>query len=194
MPVEPSQVVVAYDFSKSAHAALTRAVALACRAPWHVLQIVCVIDPHFPFPAVPSDEKKVGIDYADRVQEAAGKVLADELARQDAKHPIHFFVHARIGKPADEILGVARDVGADLIILGTHGLTGMERAMIGSVAERVAREAGCSVEIVREKTYAYVPLLEVTDTPHADHQYVPPHRYTYESQRVERRPRDWPLY
>jgi hypothetical protein len=41
-------------------------------------------------------------------------------------------------------------------------LTGVERIMIGSVSERIAREAGCTVEIVREKTYPYVPLLEVT--------------------------------
>lgn len=192
MQVEHSQVVVAYDFSKTGHVALSRAVQLACRAPWHVLQIVCVIDPHFPFPAVPA--KHVDVHYADRVQEAAGKVVAEELARHEAKEPVHFFVHARIGKPAPEILGVARDVGADLILIGSHGLTGVERFMVGSVAERVMREAGCTVEIVREKTYSYVPLLEVTDTPHQDHQYVPPHRYTYEEQRVERRPKDWPLY
>jgi nucleotide-binding universal stress UspA family protein len=193
MPVEHSQVVVAYDFSKSGHLALTRAVALASRAPWHVLQIVCVIDPHFPFPAVPTHDK-VDISYADRVQQEAAKVVADELVSQDARQPLHFFVHARIGKAAPEILGLARDVGADLILLGSRGLTGLERAVIGSVAERVVREAGCTVEIVREKTYSYVPLLEVTDTPHQDHQYVPPHRYTYEDHRAERRPDDWPLY
>ncbi|HUS29060.1 MAG TPA: universal stress protein [Kofleriaceae bacterium] len=193
MSVEHAQVVVAYDFSKSAHIALTRAVALACRAPWHVLQIVCVIDPHFPFPAVPTDDK-VDIHYADRVQEAAGKVVADELAKQDAKRAVHFFVHARIGKAAPEILGVAKDIGADLIMLGSRNVTGIERFLLGSVAERVVREAGCAVEIVKEKAYSYVPLLEVTETPHQDHQYVRPHRYTYEDDRVERRPDDWPLY
>ena len=124
MPVENTQVVVAYDFSKSAHAALTRAVEIAVRAPWHVLQIVCVIDPHFPFPAVPSKDK-VDIDYADRVQQEAAKVVVEELARQEARRPIHFFIHARIGKPVTEILGVARDVGADLILLGSRGVTGL---------------------------------------------------------------------
>jgi nucleotide-binding universal stress UspA family protein len=157
---EPSQVVVGFDFGKSSLAALTRAIALAERAPWHVLQIVCVIDPHFPFPAVPA--RHVDAGYAERVQEAIWEIVSEELVNNEVRTPLHFFVHARIGKPVDEILSVARSVGADLIMVGTHGLTGIERVMIGSVSERIAREAGCTVEIVREKTYPYVPLLELT--------------------------------
>jgi len=157
---QPREVVVGFDFGKSSHAALSRAIALAGRAPWHVLHIVCVIDPHFPFRAVPAE--RVGPGYADRVQEAIWELLTEEIVRNDVRTPLHFFIHARIGKPVDEILSVARDVGADLIMVGTHGLTGIERVMIGSVSERIAREAGCTVEIVREKTYPYVPLLEVT--------------------------------
>lgn len=157
---QPSEVVVGFDFGQASHAALSRAIAVAERAPWHVLHIVCVIDPHFPFPSVPA--KHVDAGYADRVQEAVAKVVAEELQRNDVTTPIHFFVHARIGKAVEEILSVAHDVGADLIMVGTHGLTGVERIMIGSVSERIAREAGCTVEIVREKTYPYVPLLEVT--------------------------------
>lgn len=159
---EPSQVVVGFDFSHSSHAALSRAVALALRAPWHVLQIVCVIDPHFPFPAIPTD-KKVDRLYADRVRHEAAAVVAAEVAQQDDSAEVHFSIHARIGKPVDEILGVALEVGADIILVGTRGLTGIERAMLGSVSERIAREAGCTVEIVREKVYPYVPLLQVTD-------------------------------
>jgi nucleotide-binding universal stress UspA family protein len=193
MPEQHNQVVVAYDFSNSSHVALVRAVEVACRAPWHVLQVVCVIDPHYAFPAVPTNEK-IDIRYADRVMEEATRIVAEELARHTQKGPVHFYIHARIGRPAEEILDVARDVGADLILLGTHGVTGLERFILGSTAERVVREAGCTVEIVKEKTYSYVPLLEVIDTPHADHSYVPPHRYTYEDHRAERRPNDWPLY
>jgi nucleotide-binding universal stress UspA family protein len=190
---QKSQVVVAYDFSKSGHLALTRAATLAVRAPWHVLQIVVVVDPHYPFPSVPTNEK-VDINYADRVQQVASQVVADELFKLEPKQPVHFFVHARIGKPVDEILDVARSVGADIILIGSHNITSVERWMLGSVAERVAREAGCSVEVVKDKTYSYVPLLEVVDTPHQDHPYVPPHRYTYQDRRAERRPNDWPLY
>src|SRR5512146_2905948 len=117
---QPSEVVVGFDFGQASHAALSRAIALAERAPWHVLHIVCVIDPHFPFPAVPA--KHVDADYADRVQEAIWTLVTEELQRNAITTPLHFFVHARIGKAAEEILSVAEDVGADLILVGTHGL------------------------------------------------------------------------
>lgn len=49
------------------------------------------------------------------------------------------------GAPAPEIVKYARDNGIDLIILGTHGRTGVSRALLGSVAERVVRTAACPV-------------------------------------------------
>lgn len=192
MSAEHSQVVVGFDFSQSGRAAVERAIGVAIRAPWHVLHFVCVIDPHFAFPSLPA--KRVDIDYAARVQEEVTSIVGQELAAKLVTDRIHFFVHARIGKPAQEILGVAEDVGADLIIVGSKGLTGIERAVLGSVSEKVVREAKCTVEVARPKTYEYVALAEVVDNPEPHRKYVPPHRYTYESQRVNRRPNDWPLY
>ena len=161
--METSQVVVGFDFSHSAHAALERALALASRAPWHVLPKVSVIEPHMAFPAGPA--RRVDAGYAARVEEAVRALVDQELDARLIADRVRYFVHARIGKPVKEILGVATDVGADLILVGTKGLTGLERAMCGSTAERIVREAGCTVEVVRAKTYAYVPLLEVTDAP-----------------------------
>ena len=161
--MEPSQVVVGFDFSHSAHAALERALELADRAPWHVLHVVSVIDPHMAFPAVPA--RKVDADYAERVDAAVHALVDRELAARGAEGRVRYRVHARIGKTVKELLGAASDVGADLILVGTKGLTGLERAMVGSTAERIVRDAGCTVEVVRAKSYAYVPLLEVTDAP-----------------------------
>ena len=191
MSAEHSQVVVGFDFSRSGHAALERGIGVAARAPWHVLHFVCVIDPHFAFPSLPA--KHIDVDYADRVQAEVSAIVEQELNDKRIADRVNFFVHARIGKPAREILGVAQDVGADLIIVGSKGLTGVERAVLGSVSEKVVREAGCSVEVARPKTYDYVPLLKIVEAKE-HHKYVPPHRYTYEDQRVNRRPPDWPLY
>lgn len=55
----------------------------------------------------------------------------------------------RHGEPADTIMHVAEKVGARHIVMGTHGRRGLERALLGSVAERVVRRAGCPVTIVR---------------------------------------------
>ena len=54
------------------------------------------------------------------------------------------------GAPAAEIAGYAETVGADLIVLPSHGRTGMKRLLIGSVAERVVRFAHCPVLVLRE--------------------------------------------
>ena len=54
-----------------------------------------------------------------------------------------------VGSPADEIVGVARQEGVGLIVMGTHGRTGIKRLLMGSVAEAVIRSAPCPVLIYR---------------------------------------------
>ena len=53
------------------------------------------------------------------------------------------------GDPAGEIVRYAADAGVDVIVLGTHGRTGVERLLMGSVAEKVMRDAPCSVLVVK---------------------------------------------
>ncbi len=53
------------------------------------------------------------------------------------------------GDPASEIVRYAADQQADVIVIGTHGRTGVDRLVLGSVAERVMREAHCSVLVVK---------------------------------------------
>jgi nucleotide-binding universal stress UspA family protein len=53
------------------------------------------------------------------------------------------------GDPAGEISRYAADAGIDVIVIGTHGRTGVDRLVMGSVAERVMREAKCSVLVVK---------------------------------------------
>jgi nucleotide-binding universal stress UspA family protein len=55
----------------------------------------------------------------------------------------------RAGDPATEIISTARDSGADLIVLGSHGRTGLSRVLLGSVARSVAQESTVSVLVVR---------------------------------------------
>lgn len=180
MSLQDNQIVVAFNLSKSSHAALDRAIQVAQRSPLNVLHFIYVLE---------------HADYqeAERIQKQVADVVAKELEARSIKDGVHFFVHARIGKPASEILMLAKEIGADKIIIGTKGLTGVERIVLGSVAEKVVREAGCSVEVARDKTYGWVPLLDVIEV-EATHKYVPPHRYWYEDHRIEKRPAEWPLY
>jgi hypothetical protein len=55
------------------------------------------------------------------------------------------------GKPAEAIIETANEKSADLIILGSHGRTGIERLLMGSVAERVIVMSSCAVMVVKGK-------------------------------------------
>jgi nucleotide-binding universal stress UspA family protein len=72
------------------------------------------------------------------------------------------------GDPATEIVGYAREAGSDVIVMGTHGRTGLERLLMGSVAEKVMREAPCSVLVVkvpRGVSVAETPRMAVAAGP-----------------------------
>ena len=60
------------------------------------------------------------------------------------------------GKPFVEIISAAKDWQADLIVMGTHGRTGLEHVLIGSVAEKVVRKAPCPVLTVRHPEHNFV--------------------------------------
>ena len=57
--------------------------------------------------------------------------------------------HAREGDPADAILDVAEETGADLIVVGNKGMTGARRFLLGSVPNKISHHAPCGVYIVR---------------------------------------------
>ncbi len=75
---------------------------------------------------------------------------AEQLPERGARIELHAKEASNV---ADAIVQFAADVSADVILLGTHGRTGVTRLFLGSVAETVVRSAGCSVFIVRGKTH-----------------------------------------
>ncbi|MBI2392591.1 MAG: universal stress protein [Deltaproteobacteria bacterium] len=60
-------------------------------------------------------------------------------------------IHGVIGAAAESLVVIAAALDADAIFVGTHGRTGLKRALRGSVAEEVVRRAGCAVHVVRER-------------------------------------------
>ena len=57
----------------------------------------------------------------------------------------------QVGAPSEEIVKVAKEWSADLLVIGSHGRGGMQRALLGSVAETVMRHAPCPLVVVRSK-------------------------------------------
>jgi len=185
------QVVIGYDFSPSAEQALQRAVEVACRAPQHVLHVIAAIDPRNGLPVIATH--KVDYAYAEQIQALVADHVKQAFAGRPSVSEVQFFVHARIGRPADEILDLAREVGADLVFVGSHSLTGLERLVLGSVSARVVREAHCPVMVVRPKTYEAVDLMKVIRYDHERKAYTPPHRFSYVDRQAITRPNDWPI-
>jgi nucleotide-binding universal stress UspA family protein len=84
------------------------------------------------------------------VAKLQGKNLLDDYrGRLSLKETALEFVVE--GSPADEIVKAAREWPADIIVIGSHGRGGLQRALIGSVAEAVTRHAPCPVLVVRAK-------------------------------------------
>ena len=81
--------------------------------------------------------------------ELSGYLRGIELQLNQNGNPIYSEV--RFGRPAEEIIGYAHDIQADLIAMSTHGRSGLARWAYGSVADRVLTHAECPVLLVRAK-------------------------------------------
>jgi nucleotide-binding universal stress UspA family protein len=144
------EVVVATDGSKHA----MHALQFTSRLPLpegSKLTLVHVVRPHRPFhPLLPGRKEQFEQAAAELLQrqEAAGReLLAAAGALLDAG-PGAVRQELRFGDPAGEILRVAGEYDTDLIVAGARGVSLLEGLLMGSVADRLVKQAGCSVLIV----------------------------------------------
>lgn len=89
------------------------------------------------------------------LQQQSQRRLA-ELVDDDLRSQIPIETVVRTGHPVQEILGAARRLGVDLIIMSTHGYTGLKHILLGSITENVVRHAPCPVLVVREHEHEFV--------------------------------------
>lgn len=90
---------------------------------------------------------------ADFVEKVENSELAPFLA-QWSPGGVEIAGRVRLGDPAEEILAEIEEWNADLVVVGTHGRSGLSRILIGSVAEAVARRAACDVLVIPRTTFA----------------------------------------
>lgn len=133
-------ILFATDFSSASDEALPHAEALARQAGARLL-IVHVEEPPL---AYGGGELYYGIPEPD-----SARILAMLEAVKPASKDLPYVHRMALGDPAAEIVRLAADEGAELIVLGTHGRTGMLRFLMGSVAEAVVRRATCPVMVYR---------------------------------------------
>jgi nucleotide-binding universal stress UspA family protein len=140
-------ILVPIDFSASSEQALAYAVPLAraCGARLtllHVVEPVATPDFAASFPLVLEN---------DRVMAECKAHLARVARDLKIQPPLLEKLLVRQGRSFNEIAGAARTLKADLIVIATHGYTGLKHALLGSTAERVVRHAPCPVLVVRER-------------------------------------------
>ena len=148
MSNEALRVLIPVDFSEPSRMAMAWAFDYAQRADCE-LHLLHVIDRQLHKGDLKASAATIEAEL-DEIARAAEEELAgmapsaEERARVGKIHR-----HTASGKPADEIVAVAEKLGIELIVMGTHGRTGVRRAVIGSVAEAVVRHAPCTVVCVK---------------------------------------------
>jgi universal stress protein A len=140
--MEMHTILVPTDFSPHAAHALQEALVLATRDKAHVLLVHILPILTFTWG---EDWGLARTDLEDKIHADA----AEQLAAIAAQHPGLMETCVCWGDPATEICRVAKERQSDLIVMSTHGRTGLAHVFIGSVAERVVRYAPCAVLIVR---------------------------------------------
>lgn len=135
------------DFSDASRAAMEVAADLARRFGAELVLLHAYPIPGYTFPdgSVVASPKMMQ-ELAEQAERHLGEWRSD--AERLAGGP-RVGMEKAVGEPAAEILSYARESGVDLLVLGTHGRTGLEHALMGSVAERVVRKAHCPVLTVR---------------------------------------------
>jgi len=132
------RLLVATDFSPGSRAALAQVDRLAARGTALEIDLVHVLEP-LPFVVPPAPV--IGFERAR--EEGAQRQLERSAAalRRRLGTRARVQVHLENGPAATEICRLATELGVDLILIGTHGRTGLEHVLAGSVAERVVRHA-----------------------------------------------------
>ena len=136
MSIFPTKILLATDGSKDAELAATTAIDLANKtgSELHVVHIVDLVS-------------SVVLDEAD-----ARELLDALVKRLEDAGSVSAQAHLSEGVPAAEIVALGEDIDAGLIVVGSRGLGGVRRALMGSVSEAVTRHAHCPVLVVRKET------------------------------------------
>ena len=147
MSIFPTRILLATDGSDEAELAALRAVELAQRtdSELHVVHVGVVPTLLVSYPGTLGYEGKL----YEQIEEISRELLRKESWRVKAAGSTVAGAHLRMGKVDLEIVGLAKELGVDLIVMGCRGHRGIRRAIEGSVSDGVIRHAPCPVLVVR---------------------------------------------
>jgi nucleotide-binding universal stress UspA family protein len=143
------RILVATDFSETADAAWRLAADLART---HDADVV-LLHAHSEMP-VYSETAFLDLEHVYEEQRRWARASLEERAAAANTAGLRVTPLVRVGAAAEAIAGTAADERVDLVVVGTHGRGGLDRLLLGSVAERVVRQAPCPVLVVRTRAAA----------------------------------------
>lgn len=147
-------IIAAVDRTATSEPVIYTATSLATAIARAELHFLYVIDPA-PTPNLPSSPS-----MTEMLRQ--GRVFVDDLTREAAtRFSGRVAGHIAAGEPHKQILQLASDLEADLIVVGSHGKKALERLMMGSVSQAVVKKAQCAVLVARPKSYAPSDVPEI---------------------------------
>ncbi len=147
-----NKILVPVDFSECSAAALKQALMLRDTLSAKVEVVHSYDVPTFIPPHVVVMMGEVDATLSEHAERHAKEQLREFLSRQGAGDDAQLTSRTLLGPAASTILETAEEGGFDLIVMGTHGRTGLPRLFMGSTAEKVLRHAHCPVLTVRVAT------------------------------------------
>ena len=151
----PTQIVTGVDLSRQSAGVIDRALQLArSDAVLHVAHVVAetipAIEMDLPYPRRAS--------HLTEVEQELGREVQKRLAATAIQLNAPPVLHVLTGNVADALIDLVTRLDAELVVVGTHGRRGIQRLLLGSVAERLVKAAPCAVVIVRQSEVT-VPKL-----------------------------------
>ena len=159
MGLFPGRILLATDGSEESELAALRAVDLAERTDSELHLVHVGVVPSFlkSYPGVLGYERKL---YKE-LEEVSRELLRKQSWRVKVAGGTVAGTHLRIGEVDLEIVALAKELGADLIVMGCRGHRGIRRAIEGSISDAVIRHARCPVLVVRSHESAQDPKWPV---------------------------------
>ena len=157
MSIFPTKILLATDGSKDAELARTTAVDMATTT-GSELHVVTVASGYSPYEGYPSHDLRIP-EVVEQLRRRAEIILDEQVQRIERDGGEVARKHLKIAKPVgernrgDQIVRVAEEIDAGLIVMGTRGRGGLRRALMGSVSDGVVRHAHCPVLVVRHEKH-----------------------------------------
>ena len=147
-------IVVGTDGSESAGIAVHRATELAklTSASLHIVTAYRPVSLGSVAMAASAGASTVDVEHGNRGVTAQGELVCEHAASEARREGVKVELHVVPGEAADVLVGVATQVGADLVVVGSRGMSGARRFVLGSVPNKVSHHCPCSLLIVDTAT------------------------------------------